>query len=186
MKEKPQKNISEIEDKYKKWNWTERVWSKEIMPGLNSLWNIYVTSIRVSDLIIFFRLKEIFKFFLKKKKVLRKILWNWKRKSLTARVAHIPFAHMVKFNFLIIPIGSPSSLSHDNSIIIIIIYSLRVFYNNVSRWSFTGVWLTASLLNSPGLFTVIWPISIMLLFGWSPLVLLIPSPPVSFIILWRL
>ena len=30
-------------------------------------------------------------------------------------------------------------------------------------------WVTASLLKSPGLFSVFWPFLIMLLFGWSPL-----------------
>ena len=28
-------------------------------------------------------------------------------------------------------------------------------------WSFTGVWVTANLLNSPGLFSVFWPFSII-------------------------
>ena len=36
--------------------------------------------------------------------------------------------------------------------IIIIFYSLRVFQTSVSWWSFTGVWVTVSLLQSPGLF----------------------------------
>ena len=38
-------------------------------------------------------------------------------------------------------------------------YSLRVFHINVRWWSFTEVWMTASLLKSPGLFSVFWPIS---------------------------
>ena len=41
-------------------------------------------------------------------------------------------------------------------------YSLRVFQISVSWWFSTGVWVTASLLKSPGLFTVFWPISTML------------------------
>ena len=44
-------------------------------------------------------------------------------------------------------------------IIIIIIYSFRVFHISISWWFFTGVWVTASLLKSPGLF------SAMLSFG---------------------
>ena len=44
-------------------------------------------------------------------------------------------------------------------IIIIIIYSLEFFTSNYR--SFTGVWETASLLKSPGLFSVFWPFSIM-------------------------
>ena len=35
--------------------------------------------------------------------------------------------------------------------IIIIIYSLRVFHISFSRWFLTEVWVTASLLKSPGL-----------------------------------
>ena len=46
---------------------------------------------------------------------------------------------------------------------------IRVFHISVSWWSFTGDWVTASLLKFPGLFSVFWPFSIMLLFGWSPL-----------------
>ena len=57
-------------------------------------------------------------------------------------------------------------------------YYSRVFHINVSKRSFTGVWVTASLLKSPGLFSVVWPISIMQQFGWSLLVLLFPSPPI--------
>ena len=58
---------------------------------------------------------------------------------------------------------------------------------NFSWWFFIGVWLIASLLKSPGLFVVLWPISIMLLFGWSALVvLLFPSPSVPAPILWWL
>ena len=41
------------------------------------------------------------------------------------------------------------------------IYSLRVFHISVSWWSFTGVWVTASLLRSPGLFSILWLFSIM-------------------------
>ena len=37
-------------------------------------------------------------------------------------------------------------------IIIIIIYSLRVFHISVRWWSFNRVWVTTSLLKSPGLF----------------------------------
>ena len=35
-------------------------------------------------------------------------------------------------------------------------YSLRVFHIRISWWSFTGVWMTASLLKSPALFSVFW------------------------------
>ena len=63
-------------------------------------------------------------------------------------------------------------------------YSLiRAFHISVSRWFFTGVWVTASLLKSPGLFPVFWPFSIMLSFGWSLLVRQLPSPLVPLVIL---
>ena len=61
---------------------------------------------------------------------------------------------------------------------------LRVFHISVSRWSFTGVWVTTSLLKSPGLFSVFWPISTTQLFEWSPLVLLFPSHLVLVSIFW--
>ena len=45
------------------------------------------------------------------------------------------------------------------------------FYTRVRWWFLTEVWVTASLLKSPGPFSVFWLILIMLLSGWSPLVL---------------
>ena len=38
----------------------------------------------------------------------------------------------------------------------------RVFHNNVSQWFLPGVWVTASLLKSPGLSSLLWPILIRL------------------------
>ena len=55
---------------------------------------------------------------------------------------------------------------------------LRVSHTSVSWWFFTAVRVTASLLKFVELFSVFWPISTILLFGQSPLVLLFPSPPV--------
>ena len=60
---------------------------------------------------------------------------------------------------------------------IIIIYSFRIFHISVSWWFFTGFWVTANLLKSPGLFSVLRPFSIMLSFGWSSIVRQIASPP---------
>ena len=57
------------------------------------------------------------------------------------------------------------------------IYSLKCFYISFSWWPLTGVWVTAGLLKSPGLFSVFWPFPIMLSFGWYLLVLQLPSPP---------
>ena len=47
-------------------------------------------------------------------------------------------------------------------IIIIIVYSLRVFLISFSWWSFTRDRVTASVLKSPGLFSVFCPFSTML------------------------
>ena len=55
------------------------------------------------------------------------------------------------------------------------------YYYSFCTCSYTGVWVTASLLKSPGLFSGFWPISIMLSFGWSPLVRQLPSPPVPLV-----
>ena len=44
---------------------------------------------------------------------------------------------------------------------IIVIYSLRVFHIGLSWWCFTEVWKTASLLKSPGLFSVFCPFTII-------------------------
>ena len=44
-------------------------------------------------------------------------------------------------------------------IIIIIIIPVQVFHISVSWWFLTGIWVTASLLKSPGLFSVLWLIS---------------------------
>ena len=46
-------------------------------------------------------------------------------------------------------------------VIIIIIYSSRVFQISMSWWFFTGVWVTTSLLKSPGLVSVFRPSSAM-------------------------
>ena len=99
-------------------------------------------------------------------------------------------------------------------IIIIIIYSFRVFHINVSWWFFTGFWVIASLLKSPGLvsrllnisvswwsFPGVWvtaslfrflrlfslfdPIFRMLWSGWSQFFLWFPIPLVIFLnLLW--
>ena len=58
--------------------------------------------------------------------------------------------------------------------------AFQVFPNAISRWFLTGTWVTASVLKSPELSPVFWPILIMLLFRWSPLVFLFPSPLYQF------
>ena len=73
-----------------------------------------------------------------------------------------------------------SSLRNQTSYYYYYYYSLiRAFHISVNRWFFTGVWVTVSLLNSRTLLSI-WPFSLMLSFGWSPLVRQIPSPLVSF------
>ena len=63
-------------------------------------------------------------------------------------------------------------------------YSLiRAFHISVSRCFFIGVWVTASLLTSPGLFLVFRPFSTVLSFWWSPLVRQLPGPLVPLVIL---
>ena len=108
---------------------------------------------------------------------------------------------VLSFNFILWSAGTKSSIrqvlfsflliitrpSCQTEIIIIIILSLELsFHISVSRWFFTGVLVTASLLKSPGLFLVFWPSSIMLSFGWSPLVRQLPSPLVPLVILYLL
>ena len=66
-----------------------------------------------------------------------------------------------KFTFFLLIIKR-SGLLAEIRFIIIIIYSLRVFHISISRWSFTGDCVTASLLKSPGLLSVFWPFSTML------------------------
>ena len=86
---------------------------------------------------------------------------------------------------ILLPISSLPNLIIISIIIIIIItiiiiIPLRVFLTSVSWGSSTRVRVKASLLKSPRLFSVFWPIFIML---WSPLVLLFPNPPVPLLIL---
>ena len=77
--------------------------------------------------------------------------------------------------------GGPASLDHLSHPVmpslgfLLLSFTLLEFFS-VSWCSFTGVWVTASLLKSPGLFLVFWPFSIMQSFGWSPLVRQLPSP----------
>ena len=63
---------------------------------------------------------------------------------------------------------------------------LRVFHTGICQWFLVGVWVTASLLEYPRLFSVFWSNLIMLLFVWSSVVILFSSPLNSLSILWRL
>ena len=68
--------------------------------------------------------------------------------------------HSLARNFLFIFLSSSACsnfvASHISSqhIIIIIIYSFRVFHISVSWWFFSWAWVIASLLKSPGFFSV--------------------------------
>ena len=46
-----------------------------------------------------------------------------------------------------------------------------------NHYYLTPLRVTTSLLKSPGIFSIFWPILIMLLLGWFPLVFLFLSPP---------
>ena len=61
---------------------------------------------------------------------------------------------------------------------------MRVFHTSVSWRSFTGVGITASLLRSPGPFSVFWSILAMLYFRWSPLVFRSQDLPTPLLSLW--
>ena len=69
--------------------------------------------------------------------------------------------------------------------IIILLLESFFFYTSGSWLSFTGVWVATSLLKSPVLFSAFWPI-LMLLSGWSSLVLWFLSFPVLLPSLWGL
>ena len=66
------------------------------------------------------------------------------------------------------------------------------FHTSVSRWFSTGVWVTTSLLKSPGLFSVFWPISSSSLSSCrassthipDPLSLLLPIVHRLWLVLW--
>ena len=64
--------------------------------------------------------------------------------------------------FLVLWRGPSTCFSFCFLTITIIFYSLRVFHIRFSGLSFIGVWVTTSLLKTPGLFSAFWPFSIML------------------------
>ena len=56
--------------------------------------------------------------------------------------------------------------------LLLLFYFMREFHTSIRLWSFTGVWETANLLKSPGMFSVFW---LMLPIGWSLLFLRFPT-----------
>ena len=69
-----------------------------------------------------------------------------------ARSRYLSFFSL-SFRFILWSAGTAKST--------ILQYSLRVFYISFRWWFFTGVWVMASLLKSPGRFSVFWPFSII-------------------------
>ena len=67
-----------------------------------------------------------------------------------------------------------------------IIIILQVFHTGFSWWFLTEVWVIPSLLKSLGLYSVFWPILIMLQVEWSPLFLWFANPSVPVTIFWWL
>ena len=67
--------------------------------------------------------------------------------------------------------------------LLLLFHSTRDFHSRVSWWSFTGVWVTASLLISPGLFWEFNPILTTLWSGWYRLFLWSPIHPFFCLIL---
>ena len=69
------------------------------------------------------------------------------------------------------------------SCLVLLLLFLLSFHISVSWWSFTGVWVTASLLRSPGLFWVFWQIAAVQYSGWFQSFLWFPNYPNPFPIL---
>ena len=71
-------------------------------------------------------------------------------------------------------------------LLLLLLTPFRFLPTSVRGWFLTEVWVKASLLKSPGHFSVFWPITIMLSFGRFPFVPLFSSPPVFVPIIWWL
>ena len=101
------------------------------------------------------------------------------------RVSRGPY---VIFHFIFL------SMSHHHkyyfvSIFIIIVINLLLryfFHTNVSRWFFSGLWVTTCLFESSRLFSVFWPMLEMLFSGWSLLIHWFLHLLVTLPILWGL
>ena len=70
---------------------------------------------------------------------------------------------------------NPSSHLRCHLLLSLLYHFLRVFHITINWWSFAGVWATASLIKSPGHFSVFWPTLTMLSFRWSPLIRWLPT-----------
>ena len=87
------------------------------------------------------------------------------------------------FHFLLFLLGDQSERQSplDGKSFIIIIYFLRVFHISFSWWFLSGVWVTASLLKSPGLFSVL----LVLLFTCTRIIGLVWFDFVSFLMAYQ-
>ena len=82
------------------------------------------------------------------------------------------------FGMLLIVFRSLSLLLLLLAVVVVIVVLLLLLLVSVSWWYFTGVWVTASLLRSPGLFSVFWPNAAVWIFLIRP-----PTLPVPFLAL---
>ena len=96
-----------------------------------------------------------------------------------ARSLYLSFFSLT-FNYALWLDGTAKSLLF---LLLLLLLLIRVFHISVSWWSFIGDWVTASILKTPGLFSVFWPFSIMQLFRWSLIGRQLPNPPGPLIIL---
>ena len=67
----------------------------------------------------------------------------------------------------------------------LILLLFKLFNPSITRWSFTGGWVTASLLKFSGHFWIFYLILTLLWPGWSQFFVWFPIPPVFFPSLWE-
>ena len=85
--------------------------------------------------------------------------YNWYKRHFHVPQLFFQFSRKVEVFILLFTFLLFYSVVIRGSKFVIIIYSLRIFHISVKWRSFTEVWVTASLLKSPGLFSVLWPSS---------------------------
>ena len=74
-------------------------------------------------------------------------------------------SHHVSKNLLNIPTDLDAVVWLILTLLLWLLFpSMWVFHNSIRLWSFTGIWLIASFLKSPGLFRVFWLILTMQFF----------------------
>ena len=78
------------------------------------------------------------------------------------------------------------SFGMNQTILMAILLLFKFFPTNLNRWFFTGVWVTANLHMSPGLFLSILEDLTVLWSRWSRFFFWSPVPSISFPGLWEL